>query len=66
VGVGEKRMKERADIIANVSKVIEKDSVFFVKNTSRTNISGIPIIRIQEIKKIRTPFDILQLIKERE
>ncbi|KAA0002893.1 MAG: transcriptional regulator [Thermoplasmata archaeon] len=66
VGVREKRIIERAHIIANVSKVVEKDSVFFVEKSIRKNIEGIPIIEKEEIKKIRDPFKIVQLIRERE
>ncbi|OYT58735.1 transcriptional regulator [Thermoplasmatales archaeon ex4484_30] len=66
VGVREKRIMERARLISNVSKVVEKDSVFFVEKSIRKNIEGIPIIVKEEIKRIKDPFKIVQLIKERE
>lgn len=66
VGVRERRIMERAHIIANVSKVMEKDSVFFVERSVRKNIEGIPVIEKEEIKKIKDPFKIVQLIRERE
>ena len=66
VGVREKRIMERAHLIANVSKVVEKNSVSFVEKSIRKNIEGIPIIEKSEIKKIKDPFKIVQLIRERE
>ncbi len=66
VGVRERRIMERARLIANVSKVVEKNSVFFVEKSIRKNIEGIPIIEKSEIKKIKDPFKIVQLIRERE
>ena len=66
VGVRDRRIMERARLISNVSKVVEKESVFFVEKSMRKNIEGIPVIEKEEIKKIKDPFKIARLIKERE
>ena len=66
VGLRGRRILERARLIANVSKVVEKNSVFFVEKSIRKNIEGIPIIEKEEIIKIKDPFKIIELIRERE
>jgi putative transcriptional regulator len=66
VGLRGRRILERARLIANVSKVVEKNSVFFVEKSIRKNIEGIPIIEKEEIIKIKDPFKIMELIRERE
>lgn len=66
VGIKERRIIERARIIANLSKVAEKHSVLFMESSIKKNIEGIPVIKKDELKKINEPERIIELILERE
>ncbi|MEA2054603.1 MAG: transcriptional regulator [Candidatus Thermoplasmatota archaeon] len=66
VSVNDRRIIERAHIISNVSKVVEKHSVFFIEYSSKKNIEGIPVIEKKELYRIDEPVGLLDLIRERE
>ncbi len=66
VGVSGKRIAERARIMSNISKVVERHSVFLIKSSSKKNIEGIPVIEKKELSRIDGPFGLLDLIRERE
>jgi putative transcriptional regulator len=62
-----KPLERKATIVANISKVVEKDSVIFVdERRVRFNIAGTPIIGSQELKKVKDREKILELISERK
>ncbi|MCD6171462.1 MAG: transcriptional regulator [Thermoplasmata archaeon] len=65
VGINERRIKEKAKLIASLSKVVEKHSVLFM-DANKKNIEGIPVINKRELKKIDSPEKIMELIIERE
>jgi putative transcriptional regulator len=57
---------KKAQIIKNISKVTEKESVFFVEKIKHDSIEGAPLIGINELRKMREPEKILELIQERK
>jgi putative transcriptional regulator len=62
-----KPLERKAAIVANISKVVEKDSVIFVdKREVRLNIAGTPLIGSKELKNVKDREKILQLISERK
>jgi putative transcriptional regulator len=66
VTIKKDRLMERAKLIANISKVVEKQSVFFVERTVRKNLEGIPLIQREELARIREPERLVDLILERQ
>jgi len=59
----DKKLKKKAHMINSISKITEKHAVFFIdKETSKTSIEGTPLIIRRELKKLRSPEDILELI----
>ncbi len=67
VGARGARLDEKAAIVASLSRVTERDSVFFVeRETSRRNLRGMPLIARQELRRIRDRSRILELIEERK
>ena len=66
VGVSERRIEEKARLIANISKVVEHDSVIFMEKFSRENIEGVPVIKKEELKRIRDMEKLIELILERK
>jgi putative transcriptional regulator len=62
-----KPLERKATIVANISKVVEMDSVIFVdKRKVKFNIGGTPLIGSQELKDVKDREKILELISERK
>ena len=62
----DKKLFKKAQIVSSISKITEKYAVVFTdKEVSKTNIEGTPLIVKKELKKIREPEEILDLIIER-
>lgn len=60
------KLLKKAHVINSISKITEKHAVVFTDKTpKKQNIKGTPIIAKQELKKIRDPEDIIDLIIER-
>jgi len=66
VGVRDRRVKEKAKLIANISKVAERHSFIIAEQSARKNIEGLPVIERKEILKIDSAEEFLDLIIERE
>ena len=63
----ESDLSTKAKVVANISSVVEKDSVIFVRRlTVKRNIEGTPIIRDEELKKVKDREEMLDLISERK
>jgi len=61
-----KKLLRKAQIVSSISKITEKQAVLFVEGkVNRTNIEGTPLIIKKELKKVRGPEEILELILER-
>jgi len=62
-----KTLVKKARIMANIASITEKHSVFFVNDyTSRKNIEGTPIIMREELDRIASHEDILELVTDRK
>jgi putative transcriptional regulator len=61
-----KNLHKKAKIVSSISKITEKQAVLFTEEeVNETNIEGTPLIIKRELRKIRDPEDILELILER-
>jgi len=61
------KLNEKARIVSNLSSVVERDAVLFVEvHTSLHSIGGTPLIGKAELRKIRDPDEIEDLIAERK
>ena len=62
----DKQLIKRAQIVGSISKITEKHAVLFTEgNVRKHNIEGTPLIVKRELKKIREPEEIIELILER-
>ncbi len=62
----DERLDDKARVVGDVSAVVERDAVLFVEvQTSRESIDGTPLIKKGELRKIRDPDEIEDLIAER-
>ena len=63
----DKKLVKKAQIVSSVSKITEKYAVVFTDKEidNKMNIGGTPLIVKKELKKIREPEEILDLIIER-
>jgi len=62
----DKNLIKRAQIVGSISKITEKHAVLFTEgNIKKHNIEGTPLIVKRELKKIRGPEEIIELILER-
>jgi len=60
------KLPKKAQIIASISKITEKHAAVFTdKDVNKRNVEGTPIIAKKELKKIRDPEDVFNLILER-
>jgi len=66
VGINERRIFEKAKVISNLSKVAERQSVIFMEYCSKKNIEGVPVIEKEELKRMKEPEKIIELIIERK
>src|SRR3990172_6310351 len=61
------RADSKAEIVSNLAKIVERDSVLFVeRRNSRTRVGGTPVIGQEELRRIRDRAKILELIEERK
>ena len=62
----DQKIKEKAKVVTNLSKITEKRAVFFTdKKGTKNHIEGTPLIIRAELKKLKDPEDIVELIIER-
>jgi len=62
----DKKLVKKAEIVSNISRVTERYAVLFTdKDVNKKNIAGTPLIVKRELKKVREPEEILELIIER-
>jgi putative transcriptional regulator len=66
-GVGEEAALDRkAEVVSDISRVVEKDSVMFVVRRSlRMSIRGVPLIGREELRRARDTDDVEEMISER-
>ena len=61
-----KKLLRKAHVVNSISKITERHAVLITdKDVKKTNIEGTPVIVKKELKKIRGPEEILELVLER-
>jgi putative transcriptional regulator len=61
-----KNLIRKAQIVSSISKITEKQAVLFTEGeVNKTNLGGTPLIIKKELRKIRGPEEIIELILER-
>ena len=61
-----KKLLKKAHVVNSISKITERHAVLITdKDVKKTNIEGTPVIIKKELKKIRGPEEILELVLER-
>ncbi len=67
VGDADSALERKADIVSNISRVVEKDPVMFVLRRSlRMNIRGVAVIAREELRRAKDPDDVEEMISERK
>ena len=62
----DKKLVKKAQVVSSISKITEKQAVLFTEGkVKKNNIEGTPLIIKKELKKIRGPEEIIELILER-
>jgi putative transcriptional regulator len=60
------KLLRKAQVVSSISKIAEKKAVMFTdKKGVKNNIEGTPLIIKEELKKLKDPEDIIELIIER-
>jgi putative transcriptional regulator len=63
----ETALDRKAEVVSDISRVVEKDSVMFVVRRSvRMSIRGVPLIGREELRRARDTDDVEALISERK
>jgi len=61
-----KKLLRKAQVISSISKITERHAVLIIdKDINKTSIEGTPLIVKKELKKVRGPEEILDLVLER-
>ena len=61
-----KKLLKKAQVVSSISKITEKHAVVFTdKNVNKRNVEGTPIIVKKELKRIKDPEEVFDLIIER-
>ncbi|MDG6218451.1 MAG: transcriptional regulator [Candidatus Thermoplasmatota archaeon] len=62
----DERLKRKAEVISSISKITEKRAVMITdKKGTKQNIFGTPLVIFEELQKIHSPEELLELILER-
>jgi len=67
VGDADSALDRKAEVVSNISRVVEKDSVMFVvRRPMRMTIRGIPVIAREELLRMKDSEDVEDMISERK
>jgi putative transcriptional regulator len=66
VSKADRGLVKKAAMVANFSRIVDRDSVIFAEKVMHLNIEGTPIIKKKELKKIKDADEIIELIDERK
>ena len=67
VGDAESALDRKAEVVSNISRVVEKDSVMFVVRRSlRRSIRGVPVIGREELRRAKDSDDVEEMIAKRK
>ncbi|MFQ5918805.1 MAG: transcriptional regulator [Thermoplasmata archaeon] len=62
----ERTLRQKAEVVANLSKVVERDPIMFVARREKVSLRGVPIIDAQELRKLRERGEMVELVEERK
>jgi predicted transcriptional regulator len=62
----ERTLRQKAEVVANLSKVVERDPVMFVARREKVSLRGVPIIDALELRKLRERGEMVELVEERK
>src|SRR3989441_1216196 len=67
VGEADRALERKAEVVSNLSRVVEKDSVVFVDRARvRMSIRGVPVIAREELRRAKDRDDVEEMISERK
>jgi putative transcriptional regulator len=67
VGDADSTLDRKAEVVSNISRVVEKGSVMFVVRRSvRRSIRGVPVIAREELRRMKDSDDVEEMISERK
>ncbi len=67
VGDADSALDRKAEVVSNISRVVEKDSVMFVvRRSARMSIRGVPVIAREELRRMKASDDVEEMISERK
>ncbi len=67
VGDADSTLDRKAEVVSNISHVVEKDSVIFVvRRPVRRSIRGVPVIAREELRRMKDSDDVDEMISERK
>ncbi|MEE8232189.1 MAG: transcriptional regulator [Thermoplasmata archaeon] len=62
----EKTLRQKAEVVANLSKVVEREPVMFVARREKVSLRGVPLIDARELRKLRERGEMVELVEERK
>ncbi|MEM2934882.1 MAG: transcriptional regulator, partial [Candidatus Thermoplasmatota archaeon] len=62
VGINDKRIFERARIISNISRVIERKSIILAEKSKIKFIEGVPVIEKSDLRKVKEPEELIDML----
>ncbi len=62
----ERTLRQKAEVVANLSKVVEREPVMFVARREKVSLRGVPIIDALELRKLRERGEMVELVEERK
>lgn len=67
VGDAESAIERKAEVVSNLSRVVEKGSVMFVeRGTIQRSIRGVPVIAREELRRAKDRDDVEEMISKRK
>jgi putative transcriptional regulator len=67
-GDADRALERKAEVVSNLGRVVEKDSVMFVERRAvrRKSIRGVPVIGREELRRAKDRDDVEEMISERK
>ncbi|MFQ5907331.1 MAG: transcriptional regulator [Thermoplasmata archaeon] len=62
----ERALRRKAVVVANLSKIVEKQPIMFVARREEKHLRGVPIIDARELRKLRERGEMVELVEERK
>jgi putative transcriptional regulator len=66
IGRASPELRSRARHLFNIARVAEKQAFMVLERAREVNIEGTPVIRLSELKRMRNPEEVRELVSERE